>query len=74
MSNNNRNPNAVARAIQERLAQAQQQSSESTSANDNANATLRVTKDGRLVPPGEPAPADAGAVTSIPSATFHEGV
>lgn len=71
MSNNRSTTNTVARAIQERLAQAQQQPA-TASATEGSPGTLRVTKDGRLLGPDEPTPADT-QVTSIPSATFHSG-
>lgn len=68
MSNSRNSTSAVARAIQERLAQAQ---SASTAPDTNTGTgALRITKDGTLLGPDDPTPPNT-QVTAIPNATFH---
>jgi hypothetical protein len=72
---NERPVSALAREIRERLAQAQGSQAPAGAAPaatpTEPNDSLRVTKDGRLLQPGEPVPPDAGAVSVVPDATFH---
>jgi len=73
---NNGTVSGLAREIQRRLADAQGAPTEQASSNGGPqDQTLRVTKSGVLLQPGQEAPRDENGnpmpVTSIPDATFH---
>jgi hypothetical protein len=71
MSSNNR-VSATVQEIRQRLAEAQGAPAQAPPPTAEADGDkLRVTKDGRLVQPGESVPLDAGAISTIPDATFH---
>lgn len=75
---NNGTVGGLAREIQRRLADAQGPADQpSSTAAPQENQTLRVTKSGVLLQPGQEAPRDENGnpvpTTSIPDATFHSG-
>jgi hypothetical protein len=73
-TNRDRPVSAVAREIQERLAQAQGAPAPAA-APAPAQSELRVTKTGELLPPGTEVPKDENgnpvAFSVVPAATFH---
>jgi hypothetical protein len=78
MANNRNRPplSAVARDIQGRLAAAQSAPAPAT-CTPAVEDSIRVTKTGEIVPPGEELPKDSSgnpvAYSAVPDATFHGG-